>query len=223
MRVAKIVILVLLLSCGQQKRGSSSAENFIRLGSAISAPRQLNDSELSLVVEVCNSFKFKRLNFPSTLMGHLFKFKSEEHVCENTTTQMSAIVAQLVGDQFLTADPGNFSKNLETDTNGLLSTMCASVFSSVIPSNSELLDINSIRQFSFDKNNETTIMVTALYGKKTGEAKVFTSYKSDQMLVTYISTTSPSWRGMVTERKTMEVCPVGSAMGEKSLYTKFLL
>ncbi len=222
MRLTLLILLITLVSCGLPKQqGSSSSTSVVKLSAAMEQARSLNASELALATEVCNAFKYKRINYPSTFMGYFFKFQNEQYVCTQATPQSYLITSQLVGDQYLTTDAGDYFKNIETDSNGILSTICTSLASSMVPSNSELVGLNSLRQFSFEKNSDSAVVVGAVYGTKVDGATAFTSYKSDQLLVLISSSSVPSFRGMVTERRTREVCASGSTNAEKSLYSVF--
>lgn len=223
MRPIFLILIINLIGCGLPKQQKSFSEPPLRLSISMEAERPLTKDELELASDVCNAFRYKRLNYSSVFLGYLYKFTSEEQGCEEASPQIYNVTAQLLVNKFYSYDIGSYFKEFETDTVGLLANICTAIDNNVVPSNSELINSTNIRQFSFTKGDSDEILVGVVYGVKSVNAPVFTGFKSDQMLVLVNSDTQPSWLGMVMERKTREVCSLTASTlyKEKTLYSVF--
>lgn len=207
-----------LVSCGQMK-GEGSGSSTLRFGEAIKSSEKLGTDEQALATEVCNAFKYKRLNFPNNYFGYTYKFDVTEQACDKPALTSNRVTAQLMAEQFVSSYAGDFHKTLETDVSGVLGSLCASLNSGIIPLNTEAVSLDTVRQFAFVKTSEADIKLTLTYAKRADVSSPYLSFKGDELLVNYAN--GAAFRGMVVDRRTSEACPQGSVQGLKLLRTIF--
>lgn len=217
-----ILILCSLSACGMPKSSSDTSKSLVSYGAAMSAPASLKDAELAAMTEICNALKFKRLNFQALHFGYTYKFDVNELACDQSQYKTTRVTASLVGDQFISSYTGSYHKSLETDSVGLLATVCSSLLNGVVPLNTEVTGLNTARQLSATSVGEGVIAVDVLYAERADSSSKYFIKSSDELKIVYNSSATPSWRGMVVSRKTSEPCASGSTQAYKVLDSQFV-
>jgi hypothetical protein len=130
-------------SCGLERQYNDKDAQVFAFGeAAINGGRALRDDEMSVALRVCYAFRSKRTKFSAELIGRAFAFNYETKSCQSSVPEVQSTIdsrlSQLLINGPLSYEsvfPGSYAREVQTDLNGLLSSLCSQVLKGETPLN----------------------------------------------------------------------------------------
>jgi hypothetical protein len=125
-------ISTILFGCGG---GNSKSGTSFRLDASVSAQRSIDTNERNIATRICYAYQSKSQNFRlPNYLNTKFNFEVKETDCRGSSTRMSVTsilkLDSLSSILYFSQEKytgANFMKNVQTDVNGYLSSVCTKI------------------------------------------------------------------------------------------------
>lgn len=207
------------LGCGidLSQEGTTQQENMSFSKEALSGGKSLEESEVAIALRICYAFRSKRSQFKAEFLGKSFDYSYLYRDCEDKeeTDSFSATLSQNSSDGallFNSSFSGNYRRDVQTDTHGLLKEICTDVLSGETPLNSKEIE-NELYEYDFrhleSSKDRAILKIGHKESTQSEEPRVFKKVIFDILTG---STMESTVKGMVIKSKVYLRCENSSSL-----------